>query len=345
MSKLIKAPRLEKGAAIGLISNSSGMAAQLPVRVKRVQAALEALGFRVKIGRNALLNQGYTAGDGRQRAEDLHRFFKDPEIGAIMSFIGGNHSIHLLPYLDYQLIRRYPKILVGYSDTTVLELALYTRCGLVCFSGPAALTQFAEYPAPLPYTVDYFQRAATSGKPIGQVLPAREWTDELLDWFGKEWLKRPRRMRKNPGFSWLKKGRAQGRLVGGCLTSLLHLRGTPYWPDFRGKIFFWEIPEGNDLRSGEDVCNIDAYLHGLKLAGVFDKISAMIIGRPYGYTTEQKRALVRLTAEVTKEYRFPILMDLDFGHTDPMITLPLGVMAKLDSSSNSFQITECATRG
>jgi muramoyltetrapeptide carboxypeptidase len=338
---LIKPKKLEKGDTIALISPSAPLAGLVPHRTKRAIKMLEELGFKVKIGKNALKITGYTAGSPKERAEDINLFFKDKKIKAIMCFIGGNHSNQILKYLDFRLIKKNPKIFIGYSDATVLHFAFYTQCNLVTFYGPAALTQFAENPRIFSYTEEYFKKALMETKPIGKIRPSAYWTHEILDWFKKEDLKRPRKMKKNEGWQWIRKGKAEGPILGGCITSMMHLRGTKYWPDFSDSIFFWEIPESdNDITKGERIENIDSYLTDLELSGVFEKIKGMIVGRFFGYSKQEEKEVIKIIKQRTASYNFPILIGVDIGHTDPVITLPLGVKAKIDSSKNSFEIIE-----
>jgi len=338
---LIKPKKLEKGDTIGLISPSAPLAGLVPHRTERAIKMLEKLGFKVKVGRNALKVTGHTAGSPKERAEDINTFFKDKEIKAIICFIGGNHSNQILKYLDFQLIKKNPKIFVGYSDATVLHFAFYTQCNLVTFYGPAALTQFGENPKILSYTEEYFKKALMETRPIGKIKPSLYWTDEILDWFKKEDLKRPRKMKKNKGWQWLKKGKAEGPILGGCITSMMHLRGTKYWPDFSGSIFFWEISESDcDFTKGERIENIDSYLTDLELSGVFEKIKGMIVGRFFGYSKQEEKEVIKIIKQRTASYNFPILIGVDIGHTDPMITLPIGVKVRIDSSKNLFEIKE-----
>jgi muramoyltetrapeptide carboxypeptidase len=329
---------LQKGDRIGLISPSGPTAGLVPHRVKKAIQMLEDLGFEVVIGKNALKVPTWTAGTGKQRADDINNFFKDKKIKAIISFVGGNHSNQILEYLDYKLIKNNPKILMGYSDVSVLHFALYKKCNLVTFYGPSALNQFAENPRILKYTEEYLKKALMQKEPIGRIEPSLEYTEEILDWFKKQDLKRPRKMKKNKGFECLKRGRAKGKLIGGCISSIVHLRGTEYWPDFKDKIFFWEIPEGEDFRQGDLIENIDSYLTDLKLSGVFDEIRGMVIGRPFRYSKEDEKELKKIIKRYFKNYNIPILYNVDIGHTDPMITVPIGVMAEINN--NSFSILE-----
>lgn len=338
---LIKPQHLKKGDVVGLISPSAPLAGLLPHRVKQGIRGLKKIGLKVVVGKNALRVTGYTAGSPKERANDINRMFKNKTIKAIIAMIGGNHSNQLLSYLDYKMIRKNPKPFIGYSDLTVLQFALYRKVRLVTFYGPCLLTQFAENPDPLQYTVKYFRKALfNSQESIGEVQPSQKWTEEILDWFEKKDLVRPRILKPNTGWEWLKEGEAEGRILGGCIASMMHLRGTGYWPNFTDSILFWEIPEGSNLTEGESPSTIDAYLMDLELSGVFKEIRGMIIGRPYHYTEEQLVSIKKIIKERTRKYRFPLLFNIDIGHTDPMITIPLGVNAQLNSSTNSFVVKE-----
>jgi muramoyltetrapeptide carboxypeptidase len=342
---MFKPNHLQRGDSIGAVSPSSPMAGLLPHRVEQGVKMLEKLGFVVKIGEHALSISQHTAGGPKERADDINSFFRDESINAIISFIGGNHSNQILEHLDFDLIMNNPKIFMGYLDTTVLHFALHTQSCLVSFYGPSVLTQFAENPRILPYTEEYLEKAIMSSKPIGKVNPSMKWTDEILDWFTKKDLERPRRMKKNVGWQWLRQGRAKGPIFGGCISSMMHLRGTEYWPNFSGNILFWEIPESDcNFSKGESPENIDTYLTNLDLSGTFSQISGMIVGRPFGYTKKETTQLVQLIKERTKKFDFPILFNVDIGHTDPMITVPLGTEAIVDSYKDLLEFNESGVR-
>lgn len=342
LCNLIKPPVLKKKDIVALVSPSWCGAGLVPHRFQNGLRNLSKLGFKTRIGEHTLDVTGYTAGSAKDRAKDVNDMFADRNVKAILCTVGGDHSNQLLPYLNWDVIKNNPKVFIGYSDATVLHIALNTKAGLVTFYGPSLLNQFAENPDIYEYTKRYFLKAVASNEPVGQVSASDRWTDEVLDWFDKKDLVRPRRLKKNKGYKWLKEGRAEGRLLGGCISSLMHLRGTGYWPSFKNCIFFWEIPEGNSIYTGEEVSTIDSYLTDLELSGVFSDIKGMIIGRPYQYTDKDISLLKSVVLEHTKKYSFPILCNADFGHTDPMITIPIGVKARLDSSKNEFFITEKA---
>lgn len=343
--KIIKAFKLIKSDQIGLISNSAPLAGLVPHRTKNGLKMLRDLGFKPKLGTSALKVEDYIAGSPENRAKDINLLFKDKNIKAIISFIGGDHSNQLLKLLDYEVIKNNPKIIMGYSDSTVLLLAIYTQTGLVTFYGPTVLNQFAEYPKMLDFTLDHFKKTVMSNTPIRKIMPSLQWTEEVMDWFEKKDLSRARKMKKNSGWEWLKEGKANGVLIGGCLASLMHLRGTKFWPNFNGTILFWEISESeSSIFKGEPISAVDSHLADLENSGVFDKICGMVIGRPYRYSKTDEKQLIDLIKKRTKKYNFPILYRVDFGHTDPVITMPIGVKSSLDSKENIFSIDESGVK-
>jgi muramoyltetrapeptide carboxypeptidase len=155
---------------------------------------LGALGFNVKLAPHALNQRGHVSDTPEHRVEDIHAMFCDPEVTAIMAAIGGDHSCHLLPLLDFALIREHPKIFIGYSDITVLNVAIWQKTGLVTFNGPALLTDAGEYPRMLEYTERYFLKAVADADPIGRIEPSIVWTEEYQDWEVQADRERPRIM-------------------------------------------------------------------------------------------------------------------------------------------------------
>ncbi|MBP3285254.1 MAG: LD-carboxypeptidase [Clostridia bacterium] len=334
---MIVAEKLKKGDTIGIVSPSSCLGGLVQRRFYQGVRKLEDLGFHVIVAPHALDVTGYTAGSAKERAGDIMAFFKNPKVKAIICSIGGFHSNELLKELDFDVIRENPKIFVGYSDATVLHFAFYTQCGLVTYYGPSVMNQLADLTDINDYSMEYFQKALMQEEAIGEVQPSEFWSDELLDWFGEEDLHRKRKVFTNYGYEWLKPGKAESTVMGGCIESMLHLRGTKYWPDFNKKIFLWEIAErSEDITKGKEVSIIDSYLTDLELSGVFSQISGMVIGRPYGYTEEETEELKKIILRKTEEYSFPILFNVNVGHADPIMTLPLGGKVKLDSERNLF---------
>ena len=334
--------RLESGDTIGIVSPSWCGAGLFPHRVENGKRNLKKLGYKVVFGKNALKTTGYTAGSPKERATDINEFFNNKKIKAIVCAIGGNHSNQILQYIDWQSIKTNPKIFCGFSDITVLHLAIYKKTNLVTFYGPSFLNQFSEYPEMHEYTKNSFLSVVGQSKPAGKILPSKKWTDEVSDWQEKKDLLGPRNVRNNPGWIWIKKGYARGKLLGGCISSLIHLRGTPYLPSFRNSILFWEIPESESIYKGELLSNVDSYLTDLFLSGIFDNIKGMIVGRPYKYSRLETENLIKTIVLRTEKYSFPILFQVDIGHTDPILTIPIGIYATMDSRNNLFSIDERA---
>lgn len=333
----LKPRRLRSGDTIGIVSPSWYGGEIYGHRVRRGVEHLRTLGFEVRVAPHTLNSTGWVSDTAESRAVDIHRLFGDPQVKAIIATIGGDHSCHLLPLLDWGLIRSNPKVFMGFSDITVLNVAIWEMTGLVTFNGPTLMTDWAEYPRMPEYTERYALKAICSAEPIGAVEPSEWWTDEFLDWREKADLTRPRERRRSEGWAWLKEGCGEGVLVGGCLESLQHLRGTPYWPDWEGAILFLETSE---LRPSPET--VDGVLMDYENMGVLERIRGLLLARPYGYTVEEGRQLHQVVLERTARYHFPIVADMDFGHTSPMFTLPIGCRAVIDTAKRRFEITEAA---
>jgi len=306
-----------------------------PHRVERGVAQLEALGYKVKLATHALSSSGFVSDTAENRVSDLHEMFRDPSVRLVLAAIGGDHSCHLLPLLDFELIRRNPKPLVGYSDITVLNVAIWKTTGLVTFNGPAFLTDFAENPVMFEYAKHGFLKAVAQAEAIGRVTPAAQWTEESQDWETKADLERPRELNASDGWTWLKAGSGEGVLVGGCIESLQHLRGTPFWPEWDDAIVFFETSEEKPSPA-----TVDGILMDYENMGVLDKLQGMLVGRPMSYSDEEKAELREVLLDRTRRYSFPIICDMDFGHTKPQLTIPIGCRARIESRAQSFEILE-----
>jgi muramoyltetrapeptide carboxypeptidase len=336
--QLTSPPRLIAGDVVAVVSPSAPAVAWWPHRVERGFAYLRSLGLEVRLMPHAGEAAGWTSASAEARAADIHAAFADDEIRAVLAAIGGDHSNQLLPHLDYELIGVNPKIFQGYSDITVLHWALMKRSGLRTFHGPALTTELAEYPAVFPYT-ERFLRVAWFGEEPFAFARAEQWTDELLDFFAKADLTRPRELKPSDGWRSLRDGQARGPLVGGCLETICwHLKGSSVWLDLNGAILFLETSEEAPLPAA-----VDAALTELEQLAVFDQINGLIFGRPYGYAPERVELLWRVVSERTAAAAIPVLANVDLGHTDPMLTLPLGVTAELDTAAVRFVLTEAPT--
>ncbi|MBN1543331.1 LD-carboxypeptidase [candidate division KSB1 bacterium] len=277
--------------------------------------ALENLGFRVKRGKHLLARWGYLAGSDEQRVEDLHDFFQDPEVKAIVALRGGYGTLRLLPLLDYDLIRRHPKILLGYSDLTSLHLAIHRLAGIVTFHGAVALSTFNDY------SKDYLLRTLGRAEPCGPIKNPPHLFPRLI---GK--IDRP----------------ARGALVGGNLTLVCASLGTAHEIDTRGKILFLE-------EVGEEPYSIDRMLTQLGQAGKLQQAAGILVDRcakckPADYKPAFNNTL---SVEEILEDRLghldsPVLINLSIGHVADKPVLPLGVDAEIDPRTRSFALVENA---
>ncbi|PIN69813.1 LD-carboxypeptidase [Candidatus Woesearchaeota archaeon CG11_big_fil_rev_8_21_14_0_20_43_8] len=331
---MIKPKPLQKGDTIAIISPSGGLGGLVPHRLDNAKKFLESKGFKVK----EYASTRKSDATPEEKVKDLHAAFKNDEVKAVLCAIGGLSSNELLPLIDFSIIKNNPKIFCGYSDITVLHYAFNKKADLVTFYGPAAMTQFGEHPEPLEFTSQHFIKAL-SGR-VGSIKASDKWTDEILDWFGKEDLKRPRKLYENKGYAWINKGKATGKIIGGCLYTMHQINGTDYNLDYKDKILLLETPEGQDFTKGEPLDYVDSQIMNLRNSGIFDKIKGLVVGRGFGYTDEERNEFKKIIEKHTKDYDFPVLFNVDIGHSDPMITIPLGTQVTLDSENNIFSIDE-----
>jgi muramoyltetrapeptide carboxypeptidase LdcA involved in peptidoglycan recycling len=338
---LRKPKALNIGDRIAVVAPSAGISAIFPHRLERGIAALEKIGFQVV--RTASVSRFWEGQGGtpKERADELHEVFADTSIQGIVCAIGGLTANSVVPLLDYDLIAKNPKVFCGYSDIGVLHFAIRNLSRLVTFYGPCILTEFAEYPEMHPYTEEMFKAATMSTAPLKRIPRSDSWTDEFLNWGDKSDLSRPRILTANTdGHMWLRKGRCEGRLEGGCVYTVHQMRGTPYQSDYTDSILVLETPEGMAPNEGFPLSFVESQLVDLSNSGVFAKIRGLVFGRPMGYSVEQRARLTELVSRVAEPYSFPILMNVNIGHAAPIMTVPLGVRARLDSAENAFEILE-----
>lgn len=337
MINKIKPKKLRPNDKIGIISPSWGGGSFFPHRIERGIRYLETHGFDVKIGTHAMNSIGYVSDTAKNRVEDIHSLFLDPEVKAVISSIGGDHSCQLLPLLDFNLIKENPKIFMGFSDISVLNNAIWKMTGMITFNGPAIMTDFGEYPELDEYTSYSVNKTLTNSNPIGEIIPSDWWSEEILDWGVKADLTRARKREISNGWKWLKRGSGKGILIGGCLESMEHLRGTKYWPDMIGSILFLETSEEKPSPAKFDGLLCD-YLN----MGIFEHIEGLLIGRCFSYTNDETSQIEKILLERLEEYSFPIITRMDFGHTIPQFVLPIGCEAKIDGELKKFSIIESA---
>lgn len=338
---LIKPKKLHPGDKVATVSPSWGGAGDPEIRW-RYEQGVERLAtvfdLQVEPMPNSLKGTEYLYDHPEARAEDLMAAFRDPDIKAIFTNIGGEDSIRLLPYIDFKVIHNNPKIFMGYSDTTIPHL-FCLKAGVSSFYGPSILVDFAENIEMHPYTVDKIKRTLFSNKAIGEIETAAEWTSEHVEWTEAN-KNRKRVMQPNSGYEVLQgKGVVQGRLIGGCIEVLEFAKGTVLWPDEKywdGCILFFETSEEKT-----EPTYIRYWLRNYAAQGILQKANGMIFAKPYDekYREEYKEEILT----VMREYgltNLPILYNLNFGHTEPKCILPYGALAEINCSKGSFSIQE-----
>jgi muramoyltetrapeptide carboxypeptidase len=319
-------PRLlERGDLVGVVSPSSPVAADRPRRFERGLAELERRGFRVRVGEHARSKTGWTAGSAEDRAADLNAMFADPDVRAIVCSIGGYNSNQLLELLDYDLIAANPKVFVGYSDITALHGAIHARTGLATMLGPALLPQFGEHGGAHDYTWDAFERVTAHAEPAGVFRAPADWYPEVLGW--DEHDDRPRHAEPAPPWRTVRAGSAEGPIVAGNVNTLLLLHGTPWWPSLDGALLCLE----DDEEYGKPWM-VERQLFQLRHIGALAGAAGVAYGRIHpGAGFEPVELLDEILVRATAGLDLPVASGLDLSHTDPLLTLPWGVRARLDA--------------
>ena len=332
MHKPIKPPKLVPQDTVGIVSSASAFFPIHESALQRGIAYLEKVGLHVQIAPHTLDQRQHLNPPAQHRAKDLNQMFADPKIKAIFCLSGGSGVNAVLPLLDWEQIEKSPKIVMGYSAITALLIGLYAKVGLVTFHGPMILNGFSEYPQPFPYTWQSLEQMLFKAEPVGILNPPTQWTDAYTS------EDQPRAMKTNPGWQWLREGKAIGQLLGGNLSVMLTLVGTPYLPSFRGAIlYFEEVNFGSGL-----LRKVDESLAQCQQIGLFNQIAGLVIGKVNELSEEEEKLFELLILEYTAGSQFPILKGVDFGHTAPQLTLPIGIQASLDSQQDRFSVDEAA---
>lgn len=317
--RALKPPRLPEGGVIGIVSPGSFMEAEaLEQCVRRI----EGLGFRVRVGAHALARKGHLAGSVAERVADLHTMFADDNVHAIWASRGGYGCSALLPHLDYGLIRRKPKILLGYSDITALLLGIYQRTGLVTFHGPVAWSSLSDFSVQNLLPLLMYPRAQTTLALAPENL-AKAQTNAFFA---------PRSLRTGTG---------TGTLVGGNLSVLCGLLGTPFMPALKDALLFLEEigepPKRIDRMLTQIAQQADyAHMAGV-VCGVFEKCGPTDNDPSLSLDEVLESALGPQAPET-----WPAVYGYSFGHIAHQVTLPLGVRARLDAGAQTLSLLEPA---
>lgn len=293
---------ISPGSTIGIVAPSGASNPQL---VRLALKKLNALGFQTKVANNIDTETHFTAGDKDLRLRETVKMFRDDSVNAILCARGGDGAIHLVPELLEALENSPPKPLIGYSDITLLQLALYQHFGWVSFSGPMLTTELAD----------------------------DSLSKESLDHLWSLTMKPPHMWNLNPPLKHeiniLRNGQASGMLLGGCLSLICALIGSPYLPDFTDAVLVIEDVE-------ETPKSIDRMLHQLRISGIFESIQGLILGNFSGCFTGSgfsNSTLSEIVMAATAGYTFPIIANYPYGHSlRDRMTIPIGapILVKTD---------------
>lgn len=339
---MLKPSRLAVGDAVAIVSPSWGGPSIFPHIYENGLEALKNLGLKIKEFPTARAEDRFLFQNPQVRAKDINDAFADNEVKAIFTSIGGDDSIRILPFLNHEVIRNNPKILMGYSDATTL-LTYINQMGLVTYNGPSVMAGFSQFNAFPKSFGRHVQEMLFTPQENYEYRSFGVYCDGYLEWSQIENTGKTKELKSDVGWRFLQgSGVASGELYGGSLEVMEILNGTDFWAkkDFwNGKILFLETSEDKP-----PVQRVRRILRNYGVQGIFERASAVLFGRPRDYTDEEKIKFDQMVLEVIKgEFgndKISVVSNMDFGHTDPQFILPLGVKAEIDCERKTFRLLE-----
>lgn len=319
-------PKLRRGDCVRVIAPARSMALPwiskpiVDLAVKRFKT----MGLKVSFGKNVNEIGAFDSSSLRSRLEDIHDAFEDKSVRMISTIMGGYNSNELLPFLDYGLIKRNPKILCGYSDITALENGIYAKTGLVTYSGPHFF-DFGELKG-FEYTQEYFKRCLFESKPYS-IMASEKWSN---DRWGKDQINR--NFNRNEGHFTINEGEAKGKILISNLVTFQSLLGSEFAPGLNESILF--IEEDKE----ESLVSFNRNLTSLTLQPDFSKVQGIIFGRFQPESQISKNDLMLVIRNNPMLQKIPIIGGVDFGHTTPRLTFPIGGEVGFACSKNKVEI-------
>ncbi|MBU5593512.1 LD-carboxypeptidase [Clostridium sp. MSJ-4] len=341
---MIKPKALKEGDRIAVLSPSNGLPFLFPgIYEMGIKNLEEVLGFEVVEMPTARMSPEELYKNPKLRAEDLNRAFSDDSINGIITSIGGYESVRILKYLDKESILKNPKFIMGFSDSTTF-LSYLNYMGMVTFYGPSIMAGLAQIKH-LPLQFEEHLRSMLFGREFPyNYKPYERWTNAYKNWGDKSTLGQCEEFYNNEyGWDFIQgEGIAEGKLWGGCIEVLEFLKSTEYWPCsnfWQDKILFFETSEEKPSPH-----NVGYMLRNYGVQGIFEKAKGIIFGRPKDYSDKERAELKEIIQRVVREEfhntNIPIVLDVDFGHTDPKMILPLGCKISLDSNKKEIKLIE-----
>ena len=324
MNKIIP-EKLKIGDEIRIIAPSRSMKILGEDVIKIAKERLEVMGYKVSFGKNVMnsVNEDFCCGSISDRVADIHKAFRDKNVKAILTVIGGYNINQLLDYIDFKLIKENPKIFCGFSDITALSNAIYSKTGLVTYYGPH-FSSFGMIHG-FDYTLKYFKEMLTESKEV-MIENSKEWSDN--SWYKNQ---ENREFIKNDGMKVINHGKAEGKIIGGNLCTLNLLQGTEYMPDEDNIILFLE---DDALVKNEFVREFDRDLQSLLHSIKGKNLKGLVIGRAEKAANMTENKWIEII-ETKKELKnIPVIINANFGHTTPIFTFPIGGYASIDTTED-----------
>lgn len=317
--------RLAPGDEIRVIAPSTSMALVKEKQIDIASERLNQLGFQVTFGKYIDEHDEFFSTCIEKRIADLHEAFLNPNVKGILTALGGYHANQLLKYIDFDLIKANPKIFCGSGDITTLQAAMYKKAGLITYSGPFFTTFGIKHR--LDYTMQSFLEAVTNDAPF-EVNPSPVWSDDPWHLEREE-----RTFFETDGYMVIQEGEAAGRLIGGNLAALMLLKGTGYMPSLENSILF--IEEDEESHAHVFSRNLQSLLHLPDAEG----IKGVLIGRFPKNSNITETALRKIIADQRELKGIPVIANVNFGHTQPIATIPFGGSAMILGTDLETKIT------
>ena len=342
--QVIKPERLRKGDIVAVVSPSSGAPEKYQNIYEHGLSMLKKhLGVEIREYNNARKSNDYLYMHPRKRAEDINKAFADKDVKAIITSIGGDDSVRILDYLDMKTIKNNPKIIIGFSDSTTFLDYIHLKTGLITYYGPSIMAGFSQMERFPKVFLDMISNLLFEPTKKYEYHNFPFWSSGYPDWSKKDNIGKINKKHRNDGWHWLQgNGIVKGQLFGGCADVLEFMKGTHFWPrkDFWDeKILFLETSED---KPSPDI--VKSWIRNYGSQGILERIAALLIAIPYGYSTEEKAKMKnKIRSVVNIEFgldKIPIVTNMDFGHTDPKFILPIGAMAEVDASKKRFRLLE-----
>lgn len=318
--------KLKAGDTLAIIAPSRSLAIVSQENRSLANERFKELDLNLIFSQHIEKKDMFNSSSVESRVDDLHEAFSNPEVAAILTVIGGFNVNQLLQYIDWNIIHNNPKILCGFSDITALSNAIYAKTGLVGYSGP----HYSSFGQKLhfDYTLEYFRKCLMDNEPFA-IKPSTEWSDDA--WYKDQ---DKRELITNEGWLVINPGQATGTLIGGNLCTLKLLAGTEYMPSLKDSVLFIEDDE---LAFAEE---FDRNLQSLLHLPDFPKVRGLVIGRFQKASKMTNEKIIQIVKTKQELNNIPVIANVDFGHTDPKITFPVGGNVTIDTNTQKITIQQ-----